>query len=262
MDEKEIRMRKVIMVGRTGTGKSTIGNCMLQENVFTESDLSTSCTKFSTGQCREVDDIKITSIDTIGVGDTELSQTQVLNRIADVVRMNPEGINCILFVFDGRFSDAEVTAYNLIFKVLFPDSQNHAKLIRNRFKRFRDLTAVATDKNALERDQKTKPIIDDIGRSNVVYINTDRDIGTDFEESGVILRTLIASMNTIYNPKSYQEMVKRIESTEQPEDELKKIVLERLPTSKLVGAAVGRIAENLCNFINLPEFVRNNCSIM
>ena len=114
-------IRNILLIGRTGSGKSTLGNVLINQNnnfeeVFKESDGSVSATKEIKEKIVEIDltrdgseKRKYRIIDTIGIGDTKLTPQGVLTRLAEIgSRVKREGLNHILFVTQGRFTKEEV----------------------------------------------------------------------------------------------------------------------------------------------------------
>src|SRR5438045_7865314 len=119
--------RNIILIGRTGGGKSTLGNVLINKNdnfdeAFEESDGGASKTKKVEERTFEVnlnedgsEKIKYRVIDTIGLGDTNLTPQGVLIRLAEIAdRVKKEGLNQILFVNKGRFTKEEIEAYDLL----------------------------------------------------------------------------------------------------------------------------------------------------
>src|SRR4051812_8707322 len=113
--------RNIILIGRTGGGKSTLGNVLVNKNdnfeeAFKESAGTSSETKKVEEKTFEVkldedgsEKIKYRVIDTIGIGDTTLTPQGVLIRLAEIAdRVKKEGVNQILFVNKGRFTKEEI----------------------------------------------------------------------------------------------------------------------------------------------------------
>ncbi|CAJ0869275.1 11276_t:CDS:2 [Entrophospora sp. SA101] len=83
-----VNTRNILLIGRTGSGKSTLANVLVGENKFIESAKSTSVTKQIEEGIIEIDlkedgseKIKYRVIDTIGLGDTQLTPQGVLSRV-------------------------------------------------------------------------------------------------------------------------------------------------------------------------------------
>jgi len=122
----------IILIGRTGGGKSTLGNVLINKNdnfeeAFKESAGGVSKTKNVEEIVVEInlkDDgsekIRYRVIDTIGLGDTSLTPQGVLMRLAEIAdRVKKEGLNQILFVNKGRFTKEEIETYDLLSSIIF-----------------------------------------------------------------------------------------------------------------------------------------------
>src|SRR4051812_40840394 len=118
-------VRNILLIGRSGNGKSALANVLLNKNgnfeeVFKESDDATSETRDIQIEELEIDNIKYKIIDTVGIGDTKLSLDQILGKLiykdSDI---KESGINQILFVTSGRFTEEEKKTYNLLKEAIF-----------------------------------------------------------------------------------------------------------------------------------------------
>ncbi|CAJ0647681.1 4845_t:CDS:2, partial [Entrophospora sp. SA101] len=72
----------------------------------------------------EVETIKILlfAIDTGGIGDRKLTSQEILYKIAETTDEIRDGINQILFVTNGRFTDIEIDALETLESVIFDKS--------------------------------------------------------------------------------------------------------------------------------------------
>jgi len=204
-------IRNIVLVGRTGVGKSTIGNCLLNKKEFKESELSVSCTKDAKLGNHLYNEIQInlSVVDTIGIGDTDLDEKAVMIKISNTVRKFNNGINGIFFVFDGRFTHAEVTAYNLITKILFPDCTNQLYLIRNRFKYCTDVNKCKNDIEALKQDNFTAQIFNDVKTDHLIYVDSNEEVMDRYNYTHTCLLSLINKLDNIYLSLPYKEIVKK-----------------------------------------------------
>lgn len=103
-----------ILVGLTGSGKSTTGNCIfnrsgnldaIQDTPFPTSDSSSSCTKsFAIARNNT-----LSIIDTIGFGDPTLDKTKSLDEFRNALSHVSFKVDCVLFVVrKGKFSQEVV----------------------------------------------------------------------------------------------------------------------------------------------------------
>ncbi|GES90108.1 P-loop containing nucleoside triphosphate hydrolase protein [Rhizophagus clarus] len=135
------RKKKILIVGRTGGGKSTLANVLTNSNEFKESAYAINETKYfrkkefewnEDDKTKDNKEDNFRVVDTIGVGDTKLSTENTLFKIADGILLMPEGISHVLFVINGRFTKEEIDTFNLIKESLFKsDILRYVTIVRS-----------------------------------------------------------------------------------------------------------------------------------
>src|SRR6185436_3977721 len=109
-------------------------NVITNTDDFKESSGSTSETRLVQSKKFIENEIEYQIIDTPGIGDTKLSDHQVLDIIAEAVYLVKDGLNQVLFVAKTRFDQSEMTTYNLLRTIIFDkDIANHTTIVRTTF---------------------------------------------------------------------------------------------------------------------------------
>ena len=119
-----VETRNVVVVGKTGAGKSSVANQILGLHKFTVKNVASSVTLDVEARSSSFYDessgtrYNFKVIDTVGVFDTKKNNADVITKVKNFFENDsPEGINLVLFVFrKGRFTDEERSTFDYIIK--------------------------------------------------------------------------------------------------------------------------------------------------
>nr|BAN39853.1 hypothetical protein [Entamoeba histolytica] len=127
-----IKQTKLLILGSTGDGKSTLGNFILKKNVFKESNDPKSETKQTLGSYGEGDRRDVFVIDTPGLQDSEGMERKYMNQMVDYIK-EQKGLQAIVIVLNfnqDRFAQNIKTMIKIIWNVFrIPDFWKHVCIV-------------------------------------------------------------------------------------------------------------------------------------
>ncbi|KAM6976922.1 GTPase IMAP family member 9-like [Aplochiton taeniatus] len=229
---------RIVLVGKTGAGKSSSGNTILGKKAFRSRFSMSSITNNCDKDRGEVGGKKVAVIDTPGLFDTRMNQDVVVKELHQCISFSAPGPHIFLVVIKlGRFTEEEQKSVEMIQKVFGDGATKYTMVLFTHGDQLEDEPV----EEILAESPTAQALVDKCGGHFHVLNNKVQDPAQVTELMAKINKMVLKNGGSHYTTEKFQEAEKAIEEEKKrilKENEAKQCLMEDELKKKWTGEAL------------------------